>query len=601
MSTHAPTGLTITPIFWEPGGGRYAFPPRYESIIEGYITNVAAASGSSDNVYSVSTEYYEVSHGAETFLSYHIHAGATVIDTDALPQSGCRPGPGYTECISDPQVRAELSRITTNLRLPTDLAHFYAVFFPPGVETVDVDGSNSETGFCGYHRAFGSAGDETVYANLPYDRSGCTTGEAPNGDLTADGEVNTLSHELVEAMTDPLRPQRAWSDEAGNEIADMCTETYGSALGSTSAADPAGSEYNQVINGGRYYTQQMFSDAAYTQFGLGEGCTLSQELAGNPDAASTGGDAALVVSSSVEATPDTLPANGTSTSKIVVTATDSSGGGVRGDRVHFVVDLQHGTGLCGTLSGTEGTTDDNGEAEVTYTASKANVSCWVVATEAADGRAADSVIYQGTAQKARPSVSGAVPVSMQAGARPVQFTLTSSNPTPQALSGTRMRLAILASSTSPASVDASQVHLSYSSTGPKGIFTKMPLTGSTHDGNVIDGYFGPKQGSVMAAKSARTMTFELSLSSDVRGPKTAPLVAFVAYIDQVNPASGSTSTLTETPTTDIYVATAPASNTMWYVGAAIVVAALVVAVIAAVVWRRRKGRRSPPPTAATPA
>ena len=599
MTTNTATGLTVTPIFWQPDGGRYAFPPRYESIIEGYIANVAAASGSTDNVYSVSTEYYQISHGAEAYISYHVHAGATVIDTDAFPKSGCSPGPGNTECISDTQVRAELSRITTNLRLPTDLAQFYAVFFPPGVETMDIDGSNSETGFCGYHRAFGPVGDETVYANLPYERVGCSTGQAPNGDLAADGEVNTLSHELLEAMTDPLRPQRAWSDKAGNEIADMCTETYGRALGSTSAADPTGTEYNQVINGGRYYTQEMFSNAAYAEFGLGKGCALSQALAEDPDATSAGGGATLVVSSSLEATPDTLPPNGSSTSRIVVTATDSSGGGVRGDRVHFVVGVQHGTGLCGTLSSTEGTTDENGQAAVTYTASKFDVSCWVVATEAADGRAAESVIYQGTTQEGRPIVTASVPVSIRAGARPVFFTVTSSNPTSQALAGTRMKLAILAASASAGSVDASQVRLSYSTTGPKGIFTKMPLTGSTHDGNVIDGYYGPKQGTVMAGKSARTLTFQFGFASDVRGSKTAPLVAFVAYIDQVNPASGSTSTLTEMPAADIYVATAPASNMMWYVGAAIIALALLLAAVGAILWHRRKGRRPSPPATAS--
>ena len=103
----------------------------------------------------------------------------------------------------------------------------------------------------------------------------------------------------------------------------------------------------------------------------------------------------------------------------------------------------------------------------------------------------------------------------------------------------------------------------------------------------------------MAGKSARTITFQLGLASDVPASKTAPLVAFVAYIDQVNPASGSDSTLTETPATHIYVAAAPASDTMWYVGAAIAVLALVLVIIGAVVWRRRRGRRQAPPAVTT--
>ncbi len=38
----------------EPLGGRW-FPPNYESTIDSYVSNVAAASGSTDNVYSVDT------------------------------------------------------------------------------------------------------------------------------------------------------------------------------------------------------------------------------------------------------------------------------------------------------------------------------------------------------------------------------------------------------------------------------------------------------------------------------------------------------------------------------------------------------------------
>ncbi len=600
MSTHASAGLTVTLIFWEPGGRRYVFPVKYESIIEGYIANVAAASGSADNVYSLGTEYYEVVHGAQTHITYDIRVGATVIDTDAFPPSGCTPGPGYTECISDAQLRAELGRITTNLRLPTDLAHFYGVFFPPGVETVDVDGSNSASGYCGYHRAFGSGASQTVYADLPYDRTGCNAGQEPNGDLAADGEVSTLSHELMDAITGPLSSQRAWSDGAGDEIADICSQTYGRALGSTSASDPAGTEYNQVINGGRYYTQQMFSNLAYAKFGLGKGCTLSQALAENPNSASAGGGGSVVASSFLEASPDALPSDGTTTSKIVVTVADSSGGGVRGDRVHFAVGLEDGTGLCGELSSTEETTNGNGEATVAYTASKFNVSCWVLATDAADGRAAESVIYQGTTQKARPALTAALPVSLQAGARPALFTLRSSNPTPHAVGGTRLKLGIVAGTGSSGNVNADQVHLSYSTAGPKGIFTKVGLVGSTHDGNVIDAYLGPKQGAVLAGKSARTITFQLALASDVPGSKASPLVAFVAYLTQVNPASGSGSTLAETSATGIYVAAAPASNTMWFVVAAIAALVILVATIGTLIWRRRKGRRQAPSAVTMP-
>jgi hypothetical protein len=146
-----------------------------------FVANVAAASGSTNNVFSVATEYYQTAGGAHSPISYRIRAGAPLVDTGALPSSGCAPASGYTACITDAQLRTELKAVTASHKLPTDLAHFYAMFFPPGVETRDLDGTNSAGDYYGYHRAFGSGSDQTVYANMPYEASGCGGGQDPNG------------------------------------------------------------------------------------------------------------------------------------------------------------------------------------------------------------------------------------------------------------------------------------------------------------------------------------------------------------------------------------------------------------------------------------
>ena len=273
-------GLTVTPIFWEPSGGQYKFPAGYEDIINGYITNVASASGSSDNVYSVDTEYSQNLDGTKTAITYNIVAGTPIVDNDDLPSNGCSVDSGYTACITDAQLRTELTAVTSGQKLPTDLSHFYPVFLPPGVEAMDADGTTSASVFCGYHRAFGSGTNQTVYGDLPFPPSGdaCDAGQAPNGNLAADGMVSTLSHELNEAITDPLS-QIAWNDSVGHEIGDMCAQTYGPPLGSTDPANPGSSEYNQVINGGKYYTQTEFSNHAFAAYGIGKGCAQSEALA----------------------------------------------------------------------------------------------------------------------------------------------------------------------------------------------------------------------------------------------------------------------------------------------------------------------------------
>ena len=124
--------VTVTPVFWQPSGGRYVFPPGYESIIDRFVANVAAASGTNSNVFSIATEYYQNIGGTKTSISDAIRAGTPIADTDAFPSNGCTPAKGYPVCITDSQLRTDLKKVTSSHRLATDLAHFYPVFFRPG-------------------------------------------------------------------------------------------------------------------------------------------------------------------------------------------------------------------------------------------------------------------------------------------------------------------------------------------------------------------------------------------------------------------------------------------------------------------------------------
>ena len=71
METTA-AGVTVTPVFWQPSGGRYVFPPGYESIIDRFVANVAAARGTNGNVFSIATEYYQEIDGTKTSIGYAI-------------------------------------------------------------------------------------------------------------------------------------------------------------------------------------------------------------------------------------------------------------------------------------------------------------------------------------------------------------------------------------------------------------------------------------------------------------------------------------------------------------------------------------------------
>ena len=89
----------------------------------------------------------------------------------------------------------------------------YFVFLPSGV-TVTQGGSASCKVFCGYHDAISS---DVFYAVMPFlDCSGCSSNFSTFEALTV-----TASHELCEAITDPV-PGQGWYDNQNGEIGDIC-------------------------------------------------------------------------------------------------------------------------------------------------------------------------------------------------------------------------------------------------------------------------------------------------------------------------------------------------------------------------------------------
>jgi hypothetical protein len=314
MGTDPATPITITPIYWEPnssnGNPLFYNSAQYRNIINQYLADVAAASGSNDNVYSTATEYYG-NNGplAQNSIHYHIVRGAPIRDHDLLPKGqGCwvakldtsniySDGSGYAACLDDAQITAEIQKVITARGLPSDYNHEYVMLTPKHVASCFYPGSTANkknvctlthypsAAYCAYHTMFGPnyPFSGTVYANMPYpiyqspvgftcgsDGGGHGIIESPNfvGDQVgkdADVEVSPLSHEIMESITDP-NTYNGWFDAIGNENGDDCAYVYGEGTGQGgdgSWADVFGQpgyRYNQIINGDHYLTQEEFSN-----------------------------------------------------------------------------------------------------------------------------------------------------------------------------------------------------------------------------------------------------------------------------------------------------------------------------------------------------
>lgn len=89
----------------------------------------------------------------------------------------------------------------------------YFLYLPPGVSLTQGGGKSCQA-FCGYHDHINS---KIFYAAMPYANcNGCLGGLS-----TLDALTSTSSHELCEAITDPV-PGTGWYDDANGEIGDIC-------------------------------------------------------------------------------------------------------------------------------------------------------------------------------------------------------------------------------------------------------------------------------------------------------------------------------------------------------------------------------------------
>jgi hypothetical protein len=245
-------------IFWQPTGSGLHFDAGYVALVKRFLGDVAADSRRTTNVYSLSGQYHD-HHGPAAYASSY---GGAVIDTHPLPRNGCvepPTAPLWTHCMSDEEMVAEIDRVVSAHKLPQTRSDIYFLLTPNGLGSCEGVGPNdcalggdASGSYCGYHSV---SSDGLLYAIIPYNAvpPHCQSGNPRPNSSPADPSISTLSHEHNETVTDPLGD--AWFDDSGEEIADICIQSYGPALGGS-----AGTAFNQVIHGHRYYLQEEWSN-----------------------------------------------------------------------------------------------------------------------------------------------------------------------------------------------------------------------------------------------------------------------------------------------------------------------------------------------------
>jgi hypothetical protein len=150
----------------------------------------------------------------DQLAEYSVPATAITHGTTVGTVIVTNPAPNAAQ-IADTDVQQLIQQEIANdpaVAKPTPNSLYY-VFLPPGVSVTKDSGASCST-FCGYHDTIAG---QIFYAVMPYpDCGGCT------GGLSAlDALTSTSSHELCEAITDPV-PGQSYYDDANGEIGDIC-------------------------------------------------------------------------------------------------------------------------------------------------------------------------------------------------------------------------------------------------------------------------------------------------------------------------------------------------------------------------------------------
>ncbi len=103
-------------LYWDPAGAP-AYPVGYQAGLNRYFEDLAADSGGVQNTDSVLAQYKD---GAGEYANYDSHFAGELLDTDPYPANGCSAAP---ICLTDAQLRAEITRYVAEHGLPADLSH----------------------------------------------------------------------------------------------------------------------------------------------------------------------------------------------------------------------------------------------------------------------------------------------------------------------------------------------------------------------------------------------------------------------------------------------------------------------------------------------
>ena len=247
---------------------------------------------------------------------------------------------------------------------------------------------------------------------------------------------------------------------------------------------------------------------------------------------------------------DVVPADGATTSTIRVMVFAESGAPVPG--AHLQLDVHPAvvgggnnpgalsTGDCGSFTDSEGVTDSDGTAYFVYTASLDDVMCNISSLVNEGGFTDFAVVYQGTAARFQPEMTGTAPLLVVPGGAPSTFTSAVTNTAPGFLDNIVYTFMLAGDWSETSLVRPDQVHLEVAGDATDGQFVPVSMLWSAqYPGTLFNNFSDGDRGTFPRGATHR-LTYRVALDASVPDSAvTGNPLQVVTEIRQMNPANGA--------------------------------------------------------------
>jgi hypothetical protein len=218
--------VTFYTIWWNPGhlqdGTVSNLGAAYKTLVRRFLADYSGNGLARNN-----TQYYGASGAsANVHITATTHLGAAFTATTPYPVGHCTTTATGGNCVTNADL-ADLAAATAKAHaVAAGTNKMFLVFTPAREGSCFYGGAcgdpdASYTGYCAFHSYTSAA-----YGAFPYLIYATWLGQQfPNGNTNADASINLVSHEVTEAITDPLLNN--WFDNAGLEIGDECAWEFG--------------------------------------------------------------------------------------------------------------------------------------------------------------------------------------------------------------------------------------------------------------------------------------------------------------------------------------------------------------------------------------